>query len=189
MLPGLDVAALTAPELVEQLGDPHRYFTAQQRLLELGPDAAEAARDGLCHRDPQVRARSCKILDHVMDAASTPALVAALGDPVAEVRIEALHALACDRCKTDSTCRPAAVDVLPPALALLRADPDPHARAMAVELVGAWVHTHPEAVRALDAAAVDDPAPAVRKKARWYAPGGTVYRRTAPKARRGAQRS
>jgi hypothetical protein len=189
MLPGSDFAALSAPELVEQLGDPHRYFTAQQRLLALGPDAAEPARDGLRHQDPRVRTRCCKILDHVMDAASTPALLAALADPVAEVRIEALHALACDRCKSDSICRPAAVDVLPPAMALLRADPDPHARAMAIELVGAWVHTHPEAVHAIDVAAAGDPAPAVRKKARWYAPGGTVYRRTAPKGHRAAQRT
>jgi hypothetical protein len=60
---------------------------------------------------------------------------------------------------------------------------------MAIELVGAWVHTHPEAVHAIDIAAASDPAPAVRKKARWYAPGGTVYRRTAPRGQRAAQRT
>jgi hypothetical protein len=48
---------------------------------------------------------------------------------------------------------------------------------MAAELVGTWAHTHPEAAAALLASAHDDPSPAVRKKAGWYAPGGTIYRR------------
>jgi hypothetical protein len=171
---------LTATQLVEQLADPHRYHPALQRLLELGPDAAGPARDGLTHPDPGVRSRCCKVLDHVMDAASTPALVAALDDPVAVVRIDALHALACDRCKNDSGCRPDAAAVLPPGIRILRTDSDPHVRAMAAELVGAWVHRHDEAVRALEATAAHDPSPAVRKKARWYLPGGAVYRRTQP---------
>jgi hypothetical protein len=50
---------------------------------------------------------------------------------------------------------------------------------MAVELVGAWAPTHPEAATALRASADGDPSPAVRKKAAWYAPGGTIYRQKA----------
>jgi hypothetical protein len=55
---------------------------------------------------------------------------------------------------------------------------------MAVELVGLWVHTHPAACTAIERAASTDPAASVRKKAAWYAPGGSVYRRTQPRPHR-----
>lgn len=86
--------------------------------------------------------------------------------------------MACDRCKKDA-CRPADDDVLPAAIRLLTTDPDKHVRAMAAELVGKAVHTAPEAVVALKAVRDGDPEPGVRKKASWYAPGGTIYQRTA----------
>jgi HEAT repeat protein len=130
------------------------------------------------HDSPQVREQCCRILDHVMDEASLPALVEALEDQAAEVRYAALHALACDRCKTGS-CRPPAALVLPRALAMLESDPDAHVRAMAAELAGAWVHGQPAAAEALQRAASCDSSPAVRKKASWYAPGGPIYRRRA----------
>ncbi len=52
---------------------------------------------------------------------------------------------------------------------------------MAAELVGLWVHDHPDALAALIRSRDDDPSPAVRKKAGWFAPGGPIHRRTAPK--------
>ena len=70
------------------------------------PDAADAARRGLSHPDARVRQFCCKVLDHLMDAESIPALIEALGDPAASVRIAAVHALACDRCKTDPAGQP-----------------------------------------------------------------------------------
>jgi HEAT repeat protein len=164
--------------LVKRLADPHRSFPAYQRLLALGEPAAVAARAGLKHPDPRVRSQCCRILDHLLDAESLPALTRALADPDAEVRIAAAHALSCDRCKGDA-CRPSAAAVLPSAIRMLQHDPAPRARAMAAELVGAWVHTHPEAARALEAAAENDPSPSVRKKTGWYAPGGVIHRRTA----------
>jgi HEAT repeats len=137
-------------------------------------------------RDPDTRVRElrCMELDHIADSDTFGPLVDALGDPSPEVRVQALHALACDRCNT-SRCD---VDVatLPRATDLLRGDPDAHVRAMAVELVGKWAHTHPEASTALTSAAQDDPSPPVRKKASWYALGGPVYRRTMPKKPRRA---
>ena len=173
----LPAADLSPVQLVELLADPHRRVAAYTRLLALGPEAPDPAQAGLRHSSPQVREECCKILDHVMDEASTPALVAALDDPAANVRYWALHALACDRCKTGSCRHPAAL-VLPRAVAMLEADPDPHVRAMAAELAGAWVHSQPAAAEALQRAAGGDPSPAVRKKASWYAPGGPIYRRT-----------
>lgn len=168
----------SAAQLVEYLGDPHRSFMAYQQLIGLGPEAGGPARTGLRHENPQVRMHCCRVLDHVMDAESILALTAALRDPAEEVRVQALHALACDRCK-DGSCRPAAGTVLPAALEVLRWDASAQVRARAAELVGAWAHTHREAVAALRAAAGGDPSPAVRKKAAWYAPGGPVYRRRA----------
>jgi HEAT repeat protein len=168
----------SAAQLVEYLADPHRSFLAYQQLIGLGPEASVAARAGLRHENPRVRMQCCRVLDHVMDQESIPALTAALRDPAEEVRVEALHALACDRCKAGS-CRPAAGAALPAALTVLRQDGSAQVRARAAELVGAWAHTHPEAAEALLASASGDPSPAVRKKAAWYAPGGTIYRRKA----------
>ncbi|HEY1345753.1 MAG TPA: HEAT repeat domain-containing protein, partial [Streptosporangiaceae bacterium] len=122
----------------------------------------------------------CQVLDHTMDMASAPALILALSGPAGRVRIAAAHALACDRCKNDA-CQPAAADVLAPAISMLASDPDPHVRATAIELAGRWVHSHPAACQAIEQAAAHDPSPAVRKKASWYAPGGTIYCRTKPR--------
>jgi HEAT repeat protein len=96
---------------------------------------------------------------------------------VPAVRVAAVHALSCDRCKTGA-CAPEAALVLPPGLRLLRGDPDPHVRNYAAELVGRFVHSSSEAASALAEARDRDPSPAVRQKAGWYAPGGTIYRRT-----------
>ena len=102
----LDLPEMPATDLVTLLGDPHRAFRAYTRLLALGPEATEAARDGLAHPDERVREQCCQILDHLMDADSIPLLIDALADPCERVRIAAVHALACDRCKTGA-CRPA----------------------------------------------------------------------------------
>jgi hypothetical protein len=170
---------LTAEQLVAALADPHRSAEARGRLIALGPAAAEAARDGLGHPDSRVRVSSCQVLDHVMDPDSVPAIIRALADPEPEVRWNALHALACDRCKSGQ-CRPDAAAVLPPAMALLAADPSPRVRAGAAEVVGAWAHSRREAADALNTSARTDPSPAVRKKASWYAPGGPIFRRSRP---------
>jgi hypothetical protein len=49
---------------------------------------------------------------------------------------------------------------------------------MAAELAGKFVHTDSRAVTALETAHAQDPSPAVRKKAGWFTPGGTIYKRT-----------
>jgi HEAT repeat protein len=168
---------LTAADLVDALADPHRCFQAYQRLLRLGPQASAAARRGLRHPCAQVREYSAMVLDHLMDAESVPLLISALDDPAERVRMAAAQALACDQCK-EGGCRPHAEEVLPRAIVLLAGDESAQVRARAVEVVGQWVHSHPAACSAIERAAAHDPAPAVRKKASWYAPGGTMYRRT-----------
>jgi len=61
-------------------------------------------------------------------------------------------------------------------------------RAYAAELVGQWAHNHPAARDAITHAAARDPSPSVRKKASWYAPGGTIYERTVPRPAPGPRR-
>jgi HEAT repeat protein len=173
----LHIPEMPVEDLIDLLADPHRYIHAYTRLLKLGPEATEAARHGLSHADARVREHCCKLLDHLMDAESIPAVIEALADPSPSVRMQAAHALACDRCKPGDACRPAPEAVLPFAIAMLASDPSAHVRARAAELVGRWAHTHPAARDAVIHAATRDLSPAVRKKASWYAPGGPIYRR------------
>ncbi|GAA1224210.1 hypothetical protein GCM10009665_13080 [Kitasatospora nipponensis] len=165
--------------LVSCLGDPQRTVGAYRELLRRGPEALDAIRAGLRDANPGVREGCCRLLDHLVDTESMGQLIAMADDPDARVRIAALHALACDRCKGD-TCAPGQDQVLEPALRHLADDPAPRARSMAAELVGRFVHTDPRALAALQASHRTDPSPAVRKKAGWYTPGGTIYERTAP---------
>ena len=170
-------------DLIEQLGIPHRRMAAYRELLALGPAALPSVRAGLKHANRAVRSLCVFFLDHYLTPEVLLDLIAMLDDPHPRVRLVALHALACDRCK-EGDCRPEEGAVLPRALAILANDPDPHVRAMAIELIGRFVHTSVEAECALLSAKADDPSPAVRKKAGWYAPGGTIHRRTAPRTPR-----
>lgn len=95
----LPAPAASAAELVGYLADPHRRVLAYRLLLQRGASARDAVQEGLGDPDPQVREQCCRVLDHIMDSQSVAALVGALGDPAEEVRVQALHALACERCK------------------------------------------------------------------------------------------
>jgi hypothetical protein len=169
--------------LVSYLGDSQRAVAAYHELLRRNKGAVGAIRTGLHHEDPAIREGCCRLLDHLVDIDSMGQLIAMADDPDARVRIAAFHALACDRCKGD-TCAPGAGKVLEPALRHLASDPDAHVRAMAAELVGKFVHTDGRAVTALETAHAEDPSPVVRKKAGWFTPGGTIYKRTAPRVPR-----
>ncbi|MFE9649815.1 HEAT repeat domain-containing protein [Streptomyces sp. NPDC006365] len=183
-----DVQAEALPDvqadtLVHALGSEPRRPEAFRELMRHGPAAIPAIRRGLRHPHPRVREQCCNLLDHLLVPEALDDLIALLDDQAAPVRYAALHALSCDRCKTDA-CRPDSAAVLPHGIHLLHHDPDAHVRAMAAELVGRWVHTHPEAAAALTLVHETDPSPTVRKKAGWYAPGGPIHRRTAPRPRR-----
>lgn len=168
------------PSWVARLADPVRAQAAFWHLVGSGPPALPAVRAGLASPAADVRFHCTRIMDHLADPHGFGALVGMLADPVPRVRAQALHALACERCK-DNECRPDPARVLGPAIGLLRSDPFGAVRVHAAEVVGRWVHTHPEAARALQDAAEADPSPTVRKKAGWFAPGGPIFTRTAPR--------
>jgi HEAT repeat protein len=177
MVPMLGLADRCDERVVDALGSAPRTSAAYRHLLGRGPAAGPAIRAGLRHPNPVVREQCCKLLDRLLVEDAVGEMIAMLDDPVPMVRVAAVHALSCDRCKTGA-CAPGAALVLPPGLRLLCSDPDPHVRSYAAELVGRFVHSSSEAERALIRARDGDPSPAVRKKAGWYAPGGAIYRRT-----------
>jgi hypothetical protein len=181
-----DLAELVAREyravyqrLVEDVGVKHRAKDALRQLMAAGPRAVPALRRGLRHPNPAVRVGCCVVLDHYLDEAAIPDLLANLTHDDAQVRAWALHALACDRCK-EGTCRPGEDDVTPIAVRMLREDPSRRVRQMAAGLLGPSVHRRTDVGRALERARDHDPDPTVRKIASWYTPGGPIYRRLSP---------
>jgi HEAT repeat protein len=81
--------SLTCAQLVERLGDVHRYLAAYERLLALGAEAATDIRAALAHPDPLVREDCCKLLDHLMDDDTIVDLIGMLDHPEPKVRIAA----------------------------------------------------------------------------------------------------
>ena len=167
---------------VERLAIPHHNREAFWHLVLSGPTALDAVRAGLAHDDAAVRAGCTSVLDHLVDEASWDDLVEMLDDESTEVRVYAIHALSCDRCK-DNGCAPTKASVLPHAIRLLQTDDAPLVRAIAIEVAGRWVHEDPDALDAIVKTMETDPNPSVRKKASWFAPGGARYEKTKPKVR------
>jgi hypothetical protein len=179
----LEVAPDDFPGWVTLLADPVRAKRAYWHLLLSGEAALPAVRRGLQDASADVRMYCAKVLDHLVDEESFTNLLAALDDPDPRVRWDALHAVVCDRCK-ESACRPDPAEVLPRAIEILGSDSSKYVRAMAAEVVGRWVHANEDGANALVEARTSDPEPSVRKKAGWYAPDGTIYRKTLPRQRR-----
>lgn len=171
------LSRLSDAELVAELRAPHRARGAYWELAARGRRASGAIVAGLADEDAGARLHCCRLLDRIYQPSDFSALLAMLDDPHAAVRSSALHTLTCDRCK-DADLPAADGPLLDRAIAILAADPDAHVRAMALEAVGRAVHDQAAARLALMAAIERDPSPAVRKKARWYAPGGPLHRRS-----------
>jgi len=170
-------------DLIAKLAVPHHARAAFRALLELGPAALPAARSGLSHPSAAVRYWCCRYLDHFVASEAVDALFEMVDDPDPDVRAASLHALACERCKSGD-CRPDPHRALAVAMQRLGSDDDAHVRALAIGVVGEMTHESPAALAAVLQAAAADPSPAVRKKARWYAPGGPIYERRRSKSGR-----
>ena len=167
-------------EIIEELAFPHKAPEAYRILCDRGVKALSAVRAGLRHVNPDVRLHCCRFLDRYLSSETLSDLMGMLNDGDERVRCSALHTLACDRCK-EGTCRLEEAEVLPKAMTLLECDPDAHVRAMAIEVVGQFVHTNDLAAAAISAAWQGDQNPTVRKKAGWYLPGGPIHKRTKPR--------
>ena len=167
----------TRDQLITDLEVPHRAKDAYWALLGM-EDAKPIFKGLLDHDDAQVRTLACRALDHLLEPEDIGLLVRMLDDPAESVRAMVIHTLICEHCKEDY-CAPEAGEVLARSLDIAVKDPSARVRAMAVEALGAAVHSNSAALEILKRVAETDPSAANRKKAKWYLPGGAIYQRTA----------
>lgn len=133
------------------------------RLLEAlpGSELVALAVDGLRHPDWRVRRACCRLLDDLaLTSESVVALEARLEDEHPAVRRNALHTLACDRCKPDGRCLDARS-----LFERLLDDPSASVRKMVVGSLE-WKHNEPWAEALLERAARDDRSAQLRESAR-----------------------
>jgi HEAT repeat protein len=126
-------------ELVERLADLRTRGDAYARLVAQGDAARDAIREGLCHGHWEVR-RWCAIwLDRHSDPESLRALVPLLRDPKSKVRLFAVHAIACEQCKSGEN----PVDVVPLLIEVIRNDESIRVRRHAVSMLASQ-YAHPD---------------------------------------------
>ena len=150
---------------VAQLARPSRHQEAKWHLRNVGSGALPAIRRGVHHRKAVVRRACVNLLDALVDEESLPDLVAAIEDEDPSVASRALHALACEACKTGA-CRPNEDLFVPRALEILRSHPNADVRANAVNALGRLARRRPDVAAALIEAAEHDHHPGVRNIAR-----------------------
>ena len=122
-----------AVELVESFATSSERFGVYQSLVALGTDALPALREGLKHPDWHVRQWSAICLDRISDSDTLLDLIPLLGDPKPQVRLWAVHSLACNHCKDGVRCP---VDVVPLLIERLRTDEQIRVRRMAAIMLG-----------------------------------------------------
>jgi HEAT repeat protein len=125
-------------ELVARLACDEGRWAVQTELLALGPAAREAVLEGLRNANWQVRRWCALWFDHFADAESLEALVPLLRDPKSQVRLFAVHSLACETCKPGVK----SVDVVPLLIERVRSDESIRVRRHAVVML-AHQHAHP----------------------------------------------
>lgn len=158
--------AATDPEaLVDRLADPdsHERLQAFRDLSALGPTALPAVRKGLGHGSWQVRRWCTAHLDHHADGASLPLLLPLLHDPKRQVRLWAVHSLACDRCKAGEN----PIDVVPHLIERIEQDESIRVRRMATAML-AYLHPDARGARVFEAILRDQ----TDAKLRLHARGG-----------------
>ena len=120
-------------ELVACMERGDTRFPAYQALVSKGAEALPAIRQGLRHDDWQVRKWCAMCLDQVADGEALADLLPLLRDPKSDVRLWAVHSIACDHCKDDVACP---VDVVPHLIERARTDESIRVRRMATIMLG-----------------------------------------------------
>lgn len=142
-----EATALLWSEIRGAAGDI-RHLMLEVLHAEQPQALSRLARRAVESMDPAERAAGLSALSLLGDSTVRDQVIAALGDPSVDVRLEALRALAVD---------PAAVGTSP--LAAVMRDADPRVRAQAVDVIAG---TEDEDALPLLVRALDDPAEAVR---------------------------
>ena len=123
----------TPMALVESLARSETRFPAYRALIGLGVAAMPAIREGLRHQDWQVRKWCAMCLDQVADAQTLAELVPLMRDPKSDVRLWAVHSVACDHCRDGVRCP---VDVVPFLIERVESDESLRVRRMATIMLG-----------------------------------------------------
>lgn len=130
----------------------HGMHTRQKEQVQLSTAAVEQLILAADHPNPKVRWWCAHELDHLADARSIEALLRLTKDPVPKVRVEAVHALGCERCK--QCVLP--VDMVGLMVDFALHDPDEKVRGVALFALG-YLPSDPRAAAAL-AQLADDPS-------------------------------
>lgn len=117
------------------------------------------------HPNPRIRGDCLGLLDHLAGEDSVPVYLAALRDPVPNVRRCALHALTCDACKAEALC----ADVVPHVARLAVGEPNETVRVQAVNALLAR-QSDPRAREALAAVVAGDANEGIRRYAAGHRP-------------------
>ncbi|NKB72391.1 MAG: hypothetical protein GKR89_35390 [Candidatus Latescibacteria bacterium] len=151
-------------ELIEQLGAPHHADRnrAYRALAHLEQQATPALDQALAHPNWRVRSAAALLLDRAAGPDSAHHLAQALQDPIAQVRRNALHALVCDRCKS----QPLDIDAVGLVVDRALNDHSLLVRRRAAATLGDFPPQDPRRQQAL-VALLQDPDPIVRQKAHW----------------------
>lgn len=168
-----ETAGAAARDYLRRLDEAPRHRVDRHR--DRAPiEALQSA--ALGDADAWVRARCLGVLDHVANDASTHVFVAALQDPVADVRAAALHGLSCERCRTSEVC---VVDVVGHVIETYEREPSAELRHRLVTVLGRFAGRSDEARRRLDDLAAADPDPLLRHAAERALTVGHVRSRKA----------
>jgi len=156
----------------------------RSRLTKQMPLAAlqEAA---LAHRDMGMRRLCLFLLDHYANDQSADVFRQALRDPVPMVRENALHGLACERCRIEALC---VADVVRDLVAMLASDPSAEVRHKTVAVLARFIDRDGRARDAIGRAARDDDDPAIRQVAQTVLESGQPHVRRRKSALRDARR-
>lgn len=126
------------------------------------PPIAALQAAALHHPNARVRRDCLNVLDHDANDESTDVFLAALGDPVPKVRVIAVHAISCERCRVGALC---VGDVVPVLADVLAGDDSAKVRHAALFVLHTLADRDEQAREAIRRAAIGDPDELVRRAA------------------------
>ena len=143
--------------------------------MKLGVKAIPLLKKGLRHDNKNVRIGCLRVLDHFYDESVFSELFSNLENNDPEIRMWAIHALACENCK-EGESRPGEEFIIPLVIKMLLNDEDRKVRQMAAGMLGPSVFRSDLALQALNHAYQNDTHPVVKKICGWWIPGGVRYK-------------